>query len=107
MGLPGERDVTAKFSWPADEIRRVGYRVVDLVADHLAQLPQHPVFQPVPAQLAEAWVSSPLPDTGESADAILDQFAATIAPYPFGNGHPRFYGWVNSPPARIAVLAEA
>jgi aromatic-L-amino-acid/L-tryptophan decarboxylase len=30
-----------------------------------------------------------------------------IEPYPFGNGHPRFYGWVNSPPAVMGIFAEA
>ena len=27
--------------------------------------------------------------------------------YPFGNGHPRFSAWVNSPPATIGVFAQA
>jgi glutamate/tyrosine decarboxylase-like PLP-dependent enzyme len=31
----------------------------------------------------------------------------TIEPYPFGNGHPRFWGWVNSPPAVMGVFADA
>ena len=30
-----------------------------------------------------------------------------MAPWPFGNGHPRFYGWVNSPPAVVSIMAEA
>ena len=29
-----------------------------------------------------------------------------MLPHPMGNGHPRFFGWVNSPPAPIGVLAE-
>jgi glutamate/tyrosine decarboxylase-like PLP-dependent enzyme len=40
-------------------------------------------------------------------DALLDEFASKVAAYPFGNGHPRFFGWVNSPPAIIGVFAEA
>ena len=35
-------------NWTADEIRRIGYRVVDLIADHLSALAGKPVFQPVP-----------------------------------------------------------
>jgi len=97
----------ADFVWSADVIRTVGHRVIDLIADHLSRLHDGPVFRPVPADLGDSWVSSSLPEEGESADAILDRFAEDIAPYPFGNGHPRFYGWVNSPPARIGVMAEA
>ena len=102
-----ERDRGAEFSWSAEETRRVGHRVVDFVVDHLSKLPAGPVFRPFPAELSEEWVASPLPERGESVDVILDHFADTIAPFPFGNGHPRFYGWVNSPPATIGVLVEA
>lgn len=98
---------SAEFAWPAREVRRIGHRVVDLIADYLERLPRGPAFRPVPEEVADAWLSTPLPQRGESADLILDRFAQDIAPYPFGNGHPRFYGWVNSPPAIVAVLAEA
>ena len=107
MEFQGASERRADFSWSAKEIRRVGHRVVDLIADYLSELPSRPVFQPVPEALADTWVSTPLPEHGEPADAVLDRFAENIAPYPFGNGHPRFYGWVNSPPAAIGVMAEA
>ena len=45
--------------------------------------------------------------SGASADAVLAEFRDTIEPYPFGNGHPRFWGWVNSPPAVMGVFADA
>ena len=32
--------------WSADEIKRVGYRTIDLIAEHLTTLPDKPVFQP-------------------------------------------------------------
>src|SRR5688572_16874399 len=95
------------FAWTPDEVRRVGYRTVDLIAEYLERLPSEPVFQPVPADLAEAMLLTPLPEHGETADAILDRFTSAVAPFPFGNGHPRFHGWVNSPPAIIGVLADA
>ena len=94
--------------WSEAEIRRIGYRVVDLIVEHLSTLPSEPVFQPLPRNLAERYTApSALPGNGVSADEILDQFAAEIEPYPFGNGHPRFYGWVNSPPAVMGVFADA
>jgi glutamate/tyrosine decarboxylase-like PLP-dependent enzyme len=95
------------FTWSSDEIRRVGYRVVDLVAAHLTELPDRPVFRPVPAALAADLLAGPLPQHGQSADAILDRFLMEIDPYPFGNGHPRYYAWVNSPPAPIGIFADA
>src|SRR5262249_37573289 len=44
---------------------------------------------------------------GIAPDEILRIFADTIEPFPFGNGHPRFFGWVNSPPAVMGIFADA
>jgi len=90
-----------------DEIRRIGQIVVDLIAEHLTSVPDGPVFCPVPAALVNRFLSTPLPIAGAAPDDILREFRESIAPYPFGNGHPRFWGWVNSPPAVMGVFAEA
>jgi aromatic-L-amino-acid decarboxylase len=90
-----------------DEIRRIGHLVVELIADHLSGLPDGPVFRPVPAALVERFLSAPLPVESSTPDAVLREFRESVAPYPFGNGHPRFWGWVNSPPAVMGVFADA
>ncbi len=96
-----------RWEWTPEEIRSVGHRVVDLIADHLSGLPDEPVFRPFPNDRARAMLDEPLPEQGAEPDAILDRFAAEILPHPFGNGHPRFFGWVNGPPVVLGVLAEA
>ena len=93
--------------WSPAEVRRVGAKVVDLIARYLEQLGDGPVWQPVPRALVEAWQHAPLPTACQSSDDILEAFARDIAPYPFGNGHPRFFGWVNSPPTEIGIFADA
>ena len=96
-----------KWVWTEERIKRFGYRVVDTVADYLTSLRERPVFQPFPLDLGDRYLGPEHPpDSGDSADAILDTFLSEIAPFPFGNGHPRFYGWVNSPPAVISIFAE-
>jgi aromatic-L-amino-acid/L-tryptophan decarboxylase len=101
-------DDTLKWEWPAEEIKRVGYRVVDLIAHHLTTLPGRPVFQAFDPALAARYLDgSAPPESGQNVDDILATFAGEIEPYPFGNGHPRFHGWVNSPPAVIGIFAEA
>src|SRR5207237_5968131 len=93
--------------WTADEIRRVGRLVVDLIADHLTSLPGRPAFRPMPAALAQEMAATPPPADPVSPDDILRRFKETIEAYPFGNGHPRFWGWVNSPPAVMGIFADA
>ena len=88
-----------RWEWSPEQIRAVGQRVIDLIADHLSELPDQPVFRPFPNERARAMLDEPLPHDGAEADAILDRFAAEILPYPLGNGHPRLFGWVNGPPA--------
>src|SRR5690242_14912098 len=96
-----------EFDWPAERIRHVGNQVIDWIASYLTSLPNEPVFRPVPAELAAKLRAAPVPDSGETPDAVLAAFASEIGPFPFGNGHPRFFGWVNSPPAVMGVFAAA
>ena len=96
-----------EFAWSSADIRRVSSEVGEWIAQYLTALPSKPVFSPVPPGLASSMLNSPMPANGESAEEILRLFATEVGPYPFGNGHPRFYGWVNSPPSPIAVFAQA
>jgi aromatic-L-amino-acid decarboxylase len=95
------------FTWTADEIRAYGHQVVELIADHLTGLPERQVFRPVPHEVIEALLHEPAPDVGVAPETVLAEFAERIEPYPFGNGHPRFFGWINSPPDVVAIFAEA
>jgi hypothetical protein len=63
-----------------------------MIAEHLMTLPEKPVFRPFPPELAAKYLDSKAPESGQEADDILATFAQEIEPYPFGNGHPRFYG---------------
>jgi glutamate/tyrosine decarboxylase-like PLP-dependent enzyme len=104
-GTEGPLDLS--WEWSVDEIKRFGYQVVDLISGYLTELPERPVWQPYPAELAQSLLLEAAPQTGEEADALLAEFATRIAPYPFGNGHPRYFAWVNSPPATMGIFAEA
>jgi glutamate/tyrosine decarboxylase-like PLP-dependent enzyme len=95
------------WEWSAEDIKRVGYEVVDLIADHLTGLPDRPVFQTVPADLQTAFLNEPPPERGTDPADVLAAFKRTIEPYPFGNGHPRFFGWVNPPPAVMGIFGDA
>ncbi len=96
-----------QWEWSEEEIRRVGYKVVDLIAKHLSSLPGRPVFQPFPQELQPKYLDGSIPESGQTPDAVLDQFAEEVEPYPFGNGHPRFFGWVNPPPTVMGIFGDA
>src|SRR5258708_1199480 len=48
-----------------------------------------------------------MPKEGAPAVDVLKEFEQRIAPFPFGNGHPRFWGWVSSPSTVAGIFAEA
>lgn len=97
----------ARWHWSREEMRDLGRRVADAIADYLADLPEKPVFTPVPPDVGQAFASVPPPRTGTPIDELLEEFRRSVAPYPFGNGHPRFHGWVNPPPHVVGVVASA
>ncbi|MET8989755.1 hypothetical protein ABZW49_30275 [Nonomuraea wenchangensis] len=88
------------------DLRAAGERATALVAAHLAGVPDGPVWQPVPDG-ERAWLSGQeLPADGRPLDDLLADVRAHVLPHPMGNGHPRFFGWVNSPPNPAGVLVE-
>ncbi|MEU4579580.1 MULTISPECIES: aminotransferase class V-fold PLP-dependent enzyme [Nonomuraea] len=89
-----------------DELRHAAGRAAGLAADHLGGLREEPVWRPV-ADADRLWLTGQdLPGTGRGLDELLDDVRARVLPYPMGNGHPRFFGWVNSPPNPAGVLVE-
>jgi len=64
----------------------------------VAEIETRPVFRAVPDDLAQRFLFAPVLQRARSPDEVLAEFRESIEPYPFGNGHPRFWGWVNSPP---------
>jgi aromatic-L-amino-acid decarboxylase len=98
---------TAIHAGSADEIRALGYQVVDIIVRHLTGLPGRPVFRPVPPDVQQRFLEESLPENGLPVSEVLAEFERCVEPYPFGNGHPGFFGWVNSPPAVIGIFAEA
>lgn len=89
-----------------DHFRKIGHTAVDLIADHLDRIRETPVIRPMTATARRALTEQRWSAEGADPQELLHQFAHDILPYPMGNGHPRFFGWVNSPPAPIGIIAE-
>jgi glutamate/tyrosine decarboxylase-like PLP-dependent enzyme len=86
--------------------RSAAHTLVDGVADHLAELPSHPVWQPLPAELRERLLALPLPEQPAPLDDLVATALRDVLLHAMGNGHPAFFGWVNPPPAPAGVMAS-
>ncbi|MFG2074151.1 pyridoxal phosphate-dependent decarboxylase family protein [Nonomuraea maritima] len=89
------------------ELRLAGAKAAEIMADHLEGIADRPVWQPVPGDELAWLTGQDLPADGRPLDALLDDARAHVLPYPMGNGHPRFFGWVNSPPNPAGVVIES
>ncbi len=87
-------------------LRRYGYRIMDEVAAYLSSIVERPVWQPMPESVREEILMQELPRQGHPFEETLGFLRELILPYPQGNGHPRFAGWINSAPAHAAILMK-
>ncbi|MCX4751410.1 pyridoxal-dependent decarboxylase [Kitasatospora sp. NBC_01287] len=90
---------------PELPFRDAARATADLVADYLAAVPERPVWQPMDPAARARLLDAPLPGAGRGLDELLRVIEREVMPAPMGNGHPRFFGWVNSAPAPAGVLA--
>jgi len=108
MPLPARPEETLDpASW--EELRAHGHRVLDELLEWLRTLRERPVWQPVPEAVRQA-LAQPAPREGLGLAGAWQEFERQILPYPWGNVHPRFWGWVNgtgTPSAALAELATA
>ena len=86
-------------------LRALGHRMVDDMLDNLRTVRDRPAWQPVPADV-RVRLRSPVPEFGVGEAAAYDEFVRDILPYPIGNAHPRFWGWVIGSGTPLGALAE-
>jgi glutamate/tyrosine decarboxylase-like PLP-dependent enzyme len=95
------------FTRDREDFDRLGARTVEMLGDYLRALPAQPVDRVVPGDVRRRLMSLPMPEQGVPPEQILEFLRREILPWPNPVGHRRSYGWVNSPPAPIAILADA
>jgi len=94
------------FSDDRADFARLGKRTMDALADYMIRLPDDVVDRVVPEEQRKYLSSLEFPEHGMSADDVISFMEQHVMPWPQATGHQRSYGWVNSPPMPISVLAE-
>src|SRR3954453_16980298 len=99
--------VTSPLELPPEEMRRLGYRVIDCIVEHWQTLDeQPPVVVGEAGSLREALVVS-APEAPGDPDAALDRLFDEILPWTTRPIHPRFFARVGSPSNYVSALADA
>ena len=90
-----------------EEMRAMGYRVVDTIVDHLTTLKDKPATGQSDWESLEAALAGPLPEDGAPTDEVMDLLDRELFPNIMYTNHPRFFAFVPSPSNFVGVMADA
>jgi aromatic-L-amino-acid/L-tryptophan decarboxylase len=97
----------SRLGLSADEMRRLGYRVVDILVDHFANLERGPVGDKGdPAKLLPLFDQDP-PENGRDPNELLAQLKRDVFPNNLHVDHPRFFAFVPGPNNFVSTMADA
>ncbi len=92
---------------PPEEMRRLGYRVIDEIVDHWSSLDGQPTVAVGQADALREALGGPPPDAPGDPDAALDRLFDDVVPWTARNIHPRWFARISSPSNYISALADA
>jgi aromatic-L-amino-acid/L-tryptophan decarboxylase len=101
-----DREAVVSLNPTADEVRRWGNAAVEAMADYLDDLRDRRVYPLTTARQIREHLDGDLPDEGVDFGQLLDLFRDVIVPLSRHNGHPRMFGYVQSPGTAIAAIAD-
>src|SRR4051812_16680309 len=97
----------APLTLPPEELRRLGYRIVDVLVEHVEGLGDLPPIQTGTPSELRARLAGPPPDAPGDPHAALDRLLADVLPYMQHDDHPRFFARVPGPSNAVSALADA
>jgi glutamate/tyrosine decarboxylase-like PLP-dependent enzyme len=102
------RQRKAPLEMQPGEFREIGHRLVDQIADRLANLPAGLVTpDESPADVRRALgAEQALPSTGTDAARLVSDTTELLFDHSLFNGHPRFFGYITSSPAPIGMFGD-
>lgn len=90
-----------------EEMRALGHRVVDLVVERFATLPDEPVAASASRARMEARLREPPPEAPRGWEATVDRVARDVFAPMSHNAHPRFFAYVPGPGNFVGAMADA
>lgn len=100
--LPHEETLDPE-NW--DAMRGLGHRMIDDMITYLQTVRERPAWRAMPPSVKEH-LQQPLPNEPQGAEAAYRDFVEHVLPYPHGNIHPRYWGFVNGTGSALGALSE-
>jgi aromatic-L-amino-acid decarboxylase len=88
-----------------ESMRKLGHRMLDDMMNYMETVRKRPVWQHLPEQVKVNF-SKPVPKQPQPPEEIYEEFVENVLPYPMGNIHPRFWGWILGTGTVMGAFAE-
>src|SRR4051812_37263054 len=75
------------------EFRALSHRAIDDMIDYLSSVRNRPAWRSFP-EASRRHLAQSAPREGAPLARVYEEFREHILPYPTGNIHPSFWGWV-------------
>lgn len=101
--LPNLNETLDPENW--EHYQQLGYKMIDDIIDYLKNIEKEKVWQPIPEKTIEVY-KTPIPQKGTTPENVYEDAKKLALKHPYGNIHPRFWAWINSPGTIMGVFAE-
>jgi len=98
--------MTSPLDLDYETMRRLGYRVTDIVAEHLASIRDEPVIASLPRRELGLTLARAAPAEGRDFESIVSTLKESVFPYHAREPHPGFLAYVPSCPTFPAMLGD-
>ena len=88
-----------------ESMRKLGHTMIDDMVNYLRTVRERPVWQHVPDRIKDSF-RGPVPEQPQPPEEIYEEFVEKVLPYPMGNIHPRFWGWILGTGTVMGAFAE-
>src|SRR3954471_22461917 len=90
-----------------DDFKRVGYKLIDSIADFFDTIGHRPVTPGAnPKELQKILGASAAPEKGAPPSELINRATDLLFGHSLLNGHPKFFGYITSSSSPIGALAD-
>lgn len=100
-------ELASRLELSGEDMREVGYRVVDLLVEHFSTIAEKPVGRKASRAELEALLRAPIPEEPGDPLEILASVSDDLLNTKLHVDHPRFFAFVPSPNNFVSVMADA
>lgn len=90
-----------------EEIKRIGYSIVDLIVDQFCNLKDQPIFNYISPKRLDAIFSDTVPEDGIRWSNLLKEIKDKVLKYSFYFGHPRYIGHMITQPSVPCIFLDS